>query len=102
MATLEQAVQVWTNEINEWYDLSATPEEVKNVFDTYFKNKIAYDGTSYVDMFFKSKDGTWTTWLDTADREELADQVELARGKGRLPTYEDLGGTLLNKARAGD
>ena len=97
MATFDEAIIEWTNDINEWYGLSATQEEVKSVFDTYFKDKVAYDGTSYIEMFFRSKDGTWTTWLDTADREELADKVEIARGNQRLPTYSDLGGNLLNK-----
>jgi len=98
MATFEQAVEQWTNNINEWYSLCATTKEVKNVFDTYFKDKVAYDDTSYVEMFFKTGDGTeWTECLDTADREELADQVEIARGNSPLPTYGDLGGNLLNK-----
>ena len=100
MATFEQAVEEWTNDINEWYDLDATSEEVKSVFDTHFKDKIAYDGTSYVKMFFKTGE-EWSVWLDTADREGLADQVELARGKPPLPTYAELGGNLLNKVRRG-
>tara|TARA_Y100000310_G_scaffold345324_1_gene463796 strand:+ start:4329 stop:4664 length:336 start_codon:yes stop_codon:yes gene_type:complete len=97
MATFEQALEGWADSINEWYRLGASIEEVENVFNTYFKDKKAYDDTSYVEMFLKKRDGTWSDSLDTADREELADQVELARGKSRLPTYEDLGGTLLNK-----
>ena len=44
-------------------------------------------------------DGPVTLMLDTADREGLADAVEHYRGNGPLPTYADLGGTLLNKVR---
>jgi len=99
MTIFEKALKAWADDINEWYDLDATVDEVRAAFDAHFNDKVAYDGTSYVAMFFKSRDGTWTEWLDTADREELADQVELLRGNSRLPTYGDLGGTLLNKVR---
>jgi len=97
MATFEEAVQKWADNINEWYGLNATAEEVKEAFNVYFKDKLSYDDSSYVEMFFKSRDGAWTEWLDTVDREELADQVELLRGNSRLPTYGDLGGNILNK-----
>ena len=96
--TFEKAVEAWTNNINEWYDLKATPAEVIEAFNRDFKDKIAYDGTSYVDMFLKyDEDGSWSPWLDTADREQFADSVENLRGNPPLPTYADLGGTLLNK-----
>ncbi len=97
MVTFEEAVQSWADNINHWYSLDSTAEEVKEAFNVYFKDKLSYDGSSYVEMFFKSRDGAWTKLLDTADREELADQVELLRGNKRLPTYGDLGGNLLNK-----
>ena len=54
-----------------------------------------------MDVFFKDRDGEWTLWLDTADREGLADAVENLRGNPPLPTYADLGGTLLNKVMRG-
>jgi hypothetical protein len=101
MATFEEALESWADNINEWYHLGASIEEVENVFNTYFKDKKSYDDTSYVEMFLKNSDGTWCEYLDTTDREELADQVELARGKGSLPTYADHGGNLLNKVRRG-
>jgi hypothetical protein len=99
MATFEEAALVWAQDVNDWYKIEATVEEVKSVFDSHFKDMDAYDGTSYVEMFFKKKDGTWSKHLDTADREELADQVEISRGNSPLPTYADLGGNLLNKVR---
>ena len=89
MATYEKALESWSVNINEWYGLDATVDEVKEVFDTYFKDKLSYDDSSYVEMFFKSRDGTWTECLDTSDREDMADQVELLRGNSRLPTYSD-------------
>jgi hypothetical protein len=98
MATFEEAALSWAQNINDWYEINATVEEMRSAFNTYFKDKLAYDGTSYVEMFFKSRDGGWTRHLDTADREEMADQVELMRGNPRIPTYADLGGNLLNKA----
>ena len=97
--TLEEAAAHWTETINGWYRLDATTEEVLDAFNKNYLNKEAYDGTSYVDMFFRDKAGGYTKWLDTADREGLADCVEAARGKDPLPTYADLGGNLLNKVR---
>ena len=79
------------------------PEEVEAAFEEVYRNKRTYDdfgdpeGASYVDVFFRGRDGEWTLWLDTADREGLADAVEQLRGNPPLPTYSDLGGTLLNK-----
>jgi hypothetical protein len=97
MATFEEAALIWTQDVNDWYQIKATVDEVKSAFDSNFKDKEAYDGTSYVEMFFKSRDGGWTKHLDTADREEMADQVELMRGNPRIPVYADLGGNLFNK-----
>ena len=77
------------------------PEEVIEAFNRDFKDKKAYDDTSYVEMFFKNDAGEWTLWLDTADREGLADSVESLRGNPPLPTYGDLGGNLLNKVMKG-
>ena len=98
MASFEEAVASWTCNINEWYRLNATCEEVTEAFNRDFKYKKAYDGTSYVEMFFKTGDDPeWTVSLDTADREGLADSVESLRGRPPLPTYADLGGNLMNK-----
>lgn len=96
---LEEAAAHWATNINEWYGLDATTEEVVDAFNKHYRDKESYDGTSYVEMFFKSKKGGYHKWLDTADREGLADCVEMARGRGPLPTYADLGGNLLNKVR---
>jgi len=99
MATFNEAVKKWTDHINEWYNLEATEAEVYNAFEGDYRDKVAYDGTSYVEMFFRARDGSWTEYLDTADREGLADAVEHYRGNGPLPTYVDRGGNLLNKVR---
>jgi len=95
--TLEEAAAHWVANINGWYMLNATTEEVVDAFNKNYLNKEAYDGTSYVDMFFRDDDGSYSKWLDTADREGLADCVESARGRGPLPTYADNCGSLLNK-----
>ena len=99
MATFEEAVKKWADNINEWYSLEATEDEVRSAFEKDYRDKVAYDGTSYVEMFFRGNDGSWTEYLDTSDREGLADSVEILRGNDPLPTYADLGGTLLNKVR---
>ena len=95
--TFEQALKEWACQVNEWYGLNATSDEVAEAFKRDYESRIAYDDTSYVEMFFKEKDGSWSGWLDTADREGLADSVESLRGNNPLPTYADLGGCLLNK-----
>ena len=101
MTSFEEAAAHWARNINDWYCLDATVDEVSEAFNRDFKDKKAYDGTSYTEMFFKSKQGGWTLWLDTADREGLADSVENLRGNPPLPTYGDLGGNLLNKLMRG-
>ena len=99
MATFNEAVKKWTDHINEWYNLEATEAEVYNAFEGDYRDKVAHDGTSYVEMFFRNNAGSWTEYLDTSDREGLADSIEHYRGNPPLPTYADLGGTLLNKVR---
>ena len=103
MATFEKAVEGWTETINGWYGLEATPEEAAKAFRRYFEDRTFVDETdtevSYVSVFFKAADGSWDDGLDTADREELADAVEALRGHDPLPTYADLGhGNWMNKA----
>lgn len=98
MATFERAVKSWTATINDWYGISATSEEVEAAFHQCFDGELTYDDESYVAVFFQDADGEWTEYLDTADREQLADAVEVMRGNGPLPTYADLGqGSFLNK-----
>ena len=99
MTAFDEAVKKWTEHINEWYGLEATEDEVRNAFEGDYRDKVAYDGTSYVEMFFRARDGGWVEYLDTADREGLADSVEHYRGNPPLSTYNDLyGGGLLNTA----
>jgi len=97
MLNFNQAVAHWTQNLNAWYAMNATADEVAEAFEDAFLGKKAYDGRSYIDVFLKRPDGSWQRYLDTADRETLADQVEINRGNGPLPTYADLGGNLLNK-----
>lgn len=77
--TLEEAAAHWAAEINAWYGLNTSTEEVVDAFNNSYLDAKAYDGTSYVDMFFREDDGSYTKWLDTADREGLADCIEMAR-----------------------
>jgi len=88
--TLVQAAARWADTINGWYALNATSEELVEVYNRYFKDREAYDGTSYASMFLKEADGSFSPYLDTADREEMADRVEELRGNPPLPTYGDL------------
>jgi hypothetical protein len=108
VATFENAVSEWRDDINDWYHLNASKEEVSLAFLKLKEYRDARDEPNdipYVETFFhglgKTPSGNpiWRTWLDTVDREMLADFVELNRGNDALPTYADLGGTLLNKAR---
>lgn len=69
--TFKEALKHWTKTINEWYGTGATEEEVKFVFIKHFCARKTYNGESYVDVFFKDRDGDWSQFLDTADREEL-------------------------------
>ncbi len=78
--TLEEAAVHWAANINGGYGLAATTKEVVNAFNKHYRDKEAYDGTSYVDMFFRDEDGSYSKWLDTVDREGLADCVEMGRG----------------------
>jgi hypothetical protein len=75
----KSAVKIWTADINDSYDINATDEEVIDSYFQFFSDKFAYDDTSYVDKFFKDKAGNWLCWLDTADREGLADGVSELR-----------------------
>jgi len=108
MATFENAVIEWTDDINEWYHLDASEEEVKLAFLKLKEYRDAQDmplDIPYIETFFHglgklpSGDPVWRTMLDTVDREMLADLVEQIRGNKPLPTYADIGGTLLNKVR---
>ena len=89
MATFSEAVQSWTADINEWYFQScpATDKEVRRAFRNRFIGRKAYNGKSYVSVFFKiargPDKGTWRLGLDTADREDLADAVIQLRKEGK-------------------
>jgi hypothetical protein len=91
------ALSFWTDCLNNWYDLDATTDEVRYAFEKEYRDRLSYDGTSYVDMFFKAE-GSWrySPHLDSADREELANAVVLHRGNTPLPTYADMGGSSFN------
>ena len=88
MATFENAVSEWTEEINGWYSLEATNEEVVDAFYALKEYREARDEPGdipYVETFFhglgKMPNGSpvWRTMLDTVDREHLADLVERLR-----------------------
>ena len=90
MATFERAVQEWTNTINDWYSLGASPTEVTLAFNALKEYRDAEDEPgeeSYIETFFhglgKMPGGkpSWRTCLDTVDREMLADIVESNRTK---------------------
>lgn len=68
----EKAIIEWAGDINHWYHLNATPEEVKQAL------KAAYPDAG--DSTFFRIDGKWREWLDTCEREGLADQVDRLRG----------------------
>jgi hypothetical protein len=95
--SFEYALGFWTEGLNKWYDLDATADEVRYAFEKEYRDKLSYDGTSYVDMFFKAE-GSWrySPHLDTADREGLAEAVVTHRGDAPLPTYADTGGSSFN------
>ena len=95
--SFEDALGLWTDRLNNWYGLDATIDEVRCAFEKEYRDRLSYDGTSYVDMFFKAE-GSWrySPHLDSADREELANAVVLHRGNTPLPTYADMGGSSFN------
>ena len=88
MATFERAVREWTENINDWYNLGASPDEVTLAFNALKEYRDAEDEPgedSYVETFFhglgKMPGGkpVWRTGLDTEDREHLARLVEQIR-----------------------
>jgi len=82
MSTFDTAVRCWTNEINAWYDLRATVEEVKKAFSLLKEFREGRDEPGdipYIETFFKDKDDNWKPLIDTVDREHLADLVEEVR-----------------------
>jgi len=82
MATFDEAVSSWRDTINDWYRLNATDDEVGQAFTLLKEYRDAQDDPGdipYVETFFKDKDDTWSTWLDTVDREHLADLVDRIR-----------------------
>jgi hypothetical protein len=101
MRTFKEAAVSWAREIDDWYGLRPSVEEAMAAWRKAFSERKfeEEDGTlvPYEDVFFKDVSGHWFSGLDTADREALADAVQHVRGKEALPSYADLGGTLLNK-----
>ena len=82
MASFDEAVSSWTQTINDWYFIKASPEEVKSAFYSYKKWRDKMDEPGeipYVNTFFMDKDDNWRTMLDTVDREYLSYYVEEAR-----------------------
>ena len=88
MSTFENAVSEWTAEINGWYSLEATNEEVTDAFyalKEYRDSRDEEGDIPYVETFFhglgKMPNGApvWRTMLDTVDREHLAGLVEELR-----------------------
>jgi hypothetical protein len=88
MATFENAVVEWTDDINEWYRLDASEEEVTLAFYKLKEYRDAQDEPGdipYVETFFHglgktpTGDPIWREWLDTVDREMLAGLVEELR-----------------------
>ena len=88
MATFERAVREWTDTINAWYSLDASPAEVTLAFNALKDYRDAEDEPgeeSYIETFFhglgKMPGGkpVWRTGLDTVDREHLAGLVEQIR-----------------------
>jgi len=56
--TLEEAAAHWAADINGWYGLNASTEEVVAAFNNNYLDAKSYDGTSYVDMFFRDEEGS--------------------------------------------
>ncbi len=84
MSTFEQAVRVWAEDVNNWYKMKASEEEMQKAFSMLVEYREQFDEPgepTYVETFFKNKDGSWSTWLDTVDREHLAALVEKSRAQ---------------------
>jgi len=78
-----EAVKKWANDINHWFNMDATTDEVRQAM------KVAYP-MAIVSPFFRIDDG-WREWLDTCEREGLADQIDKLRGKDPSLAYSDPG-----------
>ena len=88
MATFEKAVLSWADDINDWYNLDASPAEITLAFNALKDYRDAGDEPgeeTYIETFFhglgKMPGGkpVWRTMLDTVDREHLAGLVEQIR-----------------------
>ncbi len=75
MATLTRlaAVRLWTADINACSDIGATPKEVNMAFRRTYSDIEDSE-------WFKNDDGTWRTFLDTAERDGIAHTIVMARG----------------------
>lgn len=105
MTTFNEALGYWVKTLNDWYNLDTDKDEVLEAFHSAdFVNMNTdwdEDHRSYTEVFMKSEDG-WIRYLDTADREILAEHVEVVRKKKdpnykeQICTYGELGGNLMN------
>ena len=91
MATFSEAVQGWTDTINDWYSLGAVQEEVEEAFKLLEEWRTSQDDPGddpYIETFFKDHNDGWKTGLDTVDREHLAGFVEKIRSQPEPKTME--------------
>ena len=90
--SFDKAVKAWRTTVNEWYNLNATPEEMKRAYADLKREKKAQgtwesddssDPRNYEQVFFRTASGGWNPHLDTADREELSYFIEENRKGAR-------------------
>lgn len=67
-----QAVEAWTSTLNEWGGVAVTSLEVATVFVEDYPDRPR-------DVSFKDRDGRWSLWMDTVDREWLVGMVRKQR-----------------------
>ena len=72
----KEILQAWADDLNGWYAINISIDQVRQAYRDTFPGMKTYDGTSYIATFLRCKDGSFTKHLDTADREMLADAVE--------------------------
>ena len=42
MSTFDEALEFWTTQINEWYDINATDDEVREAFEKDYRHKMVF------------------------------------------------------------
>jgi len=70
-----EAAKEWTLEINNFYDLETSLDEVISAFEGY----CSFVDDKYISVFLKNRDGTWTSCLDTEDRAAIVGAIEESR-----------------------